>query len=104
VSESSAEERFRIQRQVQQLYSDLVSATQEDREQEVEHWAIPVIDAVLNQARDLLPAGHPLRGAMQGLITPEMIEQRTAPLRALEAQIIVGQLRVAIGWDPPSGR
>lgn len=92
-------DRIQAQHQVHQLYNDLAVATSHDPDQEVQAWALPIIDAVLVAASDFLPKDDPIHKAIRGLITPEMVESLTEPMRAYEAQIVVGQLKTRIGYE-----
>jgi hypothetical protein len=70
-----------------------ISAT--DPEQEVRGIAIPVVDAVLTGAGELLPKDDPVIDAVRGLITPETIAERE-PIRAVDAWIVADQLYRAL--------
>jgi hypothetical protein len=87
-----------LRRQIDELYSALQQRTDRDPDDEVGTWAIPVIDVVLTEARRRLP-DDPIVGAISDLISPETAESRAEPVRAVDALLVVGQLRARL--EPP---
>jgi len=79
------------------LREKLDAISERDPDQEVQGIALPVIDAVLSDASDLLPADDPVVRTTRGLITPEAIEAGD-PIRAVDASVVVGQLYAALKY------
>jgi hypothetical protein len=66
--------------------------------------ALPVIDAVLSDAKRHLPPGDPVLESLRDLISPEAIAANE-PLRAVDAWLVVGQLVKALERaGPPTSR
>src|SRR5438477_8366105 len=61
-------------RSLSALHNNLQSMVDRSEEQEVEAWVLPLLDAVLTAARDLVPAGHPVLDVTTDLISPATIE------------------------------
>jgi len=82
--------------QLRQLRVDLVQLVDRDPDQEVTGQAIPLIDAVITEAREALPGDSSLRTQIVDIISTTTIEVGE-PLRAADALIIVGQLLAVLG-------
>jgi hypothetical protein len=80
------------------LVNSLRTIVNKDPEQDVLGWAVPVVDAVIEQARGYL-GDDPVVAAMAGLVSPENIAAGE-PIRAAEALILAEQLEAAFG-EPP---
>ena len=76
------------------LYRQLDKITERDAEQEVTGIAVPIIDALLMACRAYVP-DDPVAQAVDGLMTPEAVEDRQ--LRALDAALVIQQLALALG-------
>jgi hypothetical protein len=85
---------------VLRLRIDLDQIVRRDQEQEVQAFALPVIDAVLASAREHVLPGDPVLAALSDLISPETIE-RGEPIRALEAFLVTDQLLEALKRADP---
>lgn len=81
--------------QLRQLHKDLEALMTQDSEQEVQGMALPLIDAVLSEARKRLPDESTLRNQIVELISPESIANGES-IRAADALIVVGQLLAAL--------
>jgi hypothetical protein len=81
------------------LLRTLRGVTDTDPEQEVQGMALPVMDAVLKAARELLPS-DPVVATIRDVISPEAITEGR-PLRAVDALIVVEQLHAALGQALP---
>lgn len=77
--------------QLRQLHSDLRALADRDPEQEVTGIAVPVIDAVISEARAAAPTGSTISTQVADIITPDAIAEGT-PVRAADALVVVGQL------------
>jgi hypothetical protein len=88
-------------RQILQLHNDLSRIVERDGEQEVRSIALPVLDAVVAAAKELLPPDHPVVRSASDVISMESIETGE-PLRAVDVLIVVGQLMEAL--RPPPAR
>lgn len=77
--------------QLRQLHADLQALVRRDPEQEVQGIALPLIDAVVSEARELLPEGSTLASQVVELVSPSAIEEGD-PIRAADALLVVGQL------------
>jgi hypothetical protein len=75
---------------LRQLKRTLEQLTQRDPEQEVTGVALPVLDAVLEQARDLVP-DSPVVSRVGDVISPDAV-LAGEPLRAADALIVVETL------------
>lgn len=76
------------------LYRQLEQIANRDGEQEVAGVAVPVLDALLTACRTYV-ADDPVAQAVDGLMTPEAVEDRQ--LRAIDAALVVHQLALALG-------
>jgi len=81
------------------LIESLQVATQKDPEQEVRGMALPVLDAVIADVRNVLPHDAIVK-VVDDVISPEAIE-RGEPVRAIDALIVAQQIDAAIGPYPP---
>ncbi len=72
------------------LVRSLQQIVNRDPEQEVQGIALPVLDAVLESVRDVLPNDQVVR-AMRGVISVEQIESGE-PVRAIDALLVAQQL------------
>lgn len=81
--------------QLRQLHSDLLTIARDDAEQEVMGLALPLVDAVLSEARSMLPPDSGLATQIVDLISVEQIEAGEG-IRAVDASILVGQLLAAL--------
>ena len=86
-------------RQIQSLVQTLEQLTKRDPEQEVQSFALPVLDAVIESVRAVRP-GNPIVEAVRGIISPEQIAMGE-PIRAADALLVARQLDAAIGDWPP---
>jgi hypothetical protein len=82
------------------LIESLQVITQKDPEQEVRGMALPVLDAVIAEVKNVLPRDAIVN--VEDVISPEAIE-RGEPVRALDALIVAQQIDAAIGPYPPLG-
>jgi hypothetical protein len=80
--------------QLRQLHDDLKNLVDRDPEQEVTGVALPLIDAVVAEARRRLPPESTLQHQVIELISLETIEEGNA-IRAADALLVVGQLLAA---------
>jgi hypothetical protein len=81
---------------------DLVQLIERDPDQEVTGQALPLIDAVISEARQALPDKSTLRRQIVDVISTEAIEAGE-PLRAADALLIVGQLVAVLGSPVDEG-
>jgi hypothetical protein len=83
------------------LERPLSQITERDPEQEVRGIALPVVDAVLVAGREHALKNDPVVAAIAGLITVDTVAEGD-PVRAVDALIVVRQLREAIdrAWGP----
>lgn len=77
--------------QLRQLHGDLQRLVDRDPDQEVDGIALPLVDAVVSEARRNLPQGSTLGQQIIELVSPESIENGD-PIRAAAALLVVGQL------------
>jgi hypothetical protein len=82
-----------------QLHGDLKSLIDKDPEQEVQGWAVPVLDAVLQTAKDVFPAGEPAVAKLRDVMSPEAVASGES-VRAVDLYLVVGQLLAAIPHRP----
>jgi hypothetical protein len=80
---------------VSALYQQLASVAGKDPEQHVEGMALPVLDAVVRGAREFIHLDDPVLDSIEDVISPEAV-QRGEPIRALDAQIVLYQLKLAL--------
>ncbi len=95
---SGEEYPYKARDRVIRLVSSLRTIVAKDPEQDVLGWAVPVVDAVIEEARGYL-GDDPVVAAMAGLVSPENIAVGE-PVRAAEALILAEQLEAAFG-EPP---
>ena len=57
--------------------------------------AVPVVDAVISAARNVLPTDNPVVAAIHDVISVETIDEGE-PIRAIDALYVVSQLEVAL--------
>jgi hypothetical protein len=81
--------------QVRQLSESLRRINEKDPEQEVLGMAIPVVDAVLQAAREHLSVGDPLLAAVRDVMSPETVTHGE-PVRVLEVLLVVEQLQIRL--------
>jgi hypothetical protein len=84
---------------VTSLIESLEMLVKRDPDQEVEGIALPVLDAVIEDVRLVLP-DDPVVAAVRGIISPEQIASGE-PVRAADALVVARQLDAAIGPYPP---
>jgi hypothetical protein len=87
-------------RQIASLVQTLEQLTKRDPEQEVQFIALPVLDAVIETVRAVLP-GNPVVEAVRGIVSPEQIASGE-PIRAADALLVARQLDAALGPEPPN--
>ena len=80
--------------QLRQLHHDLQYLVERDPEQEVTGIALPLVDAVVSEARIRLPPESTLQRQVVELISPESCEEGNG-VRAADALLVVGQLLAA---------
>jgi hypothetical protein len=83
------------------LVDTLERLVDRDPDQEVQGIALPVMDAVIEAVRQVLPEDHPVVKAARSVISPELIESGE-PVRAADALVVAKQLNTAIGSPPMS--
>jgi hypothetical protein len=91
---------YQTKRRLTALVDSLQTMVRQDPEQEVQGIAIPVIDAVIEDARSVL-GDDPVVQVVAGIISPETIEAGE-PIRAIDALVVAQQLDAAIGLVPPN--
>jgi hypothetical protein len=77
------------------LVATLERLVDRDPDQEVQDFALPVMDAVIEAVRKVRP-DHPAVKAARSVISPEQI-QSGQPVRAADALVVAKQLDTAIG-------
>jgi hypothetical protein len=90
---------YKAKRQITSLVETLETLTKRDPEQEVQGIALPVLDAVIESVRNVLP-DDPVVEAVRGILSPEQIVSGEA-IRAADALLVAKQLDAAIGPRPP---
>lgn len=88
--------------QLRQLHADLTRMVDRDPEQEVGGPALPLIDAVITEARESLPETSTLRHQVVDLISSYTVEHGDGPFRAVDLLPVVGQL-LAVYQSPSMG-
>lgn len=80
--------------QLRQLHTDLNRLAGRDPEQEVTGLAFNLLDAVISEARRMLPEGSTLQDQVIELINADLFDddESEPKIRAADAVIIVGQL------------
>ena len=81
------------------LVETLERLVDRDPDQEVQGIALPVMDAVIEAVRQVLPENHPVVKAARSVMSPELIESGE-PVRATDALVVAKQLDTAIGSPP----
>jgi hypothetical protein len=89
---------YEAKRQIVSLVGTLETLTKRDPEQEVQGIALPVLDAVIESVRLVLP-GNPVVEAVRGVLSPEQIASGEM-IRAADALLVAKQLDAAIGPEP----
>ncbi len=89
---------YEAKRQIVSLVETLETLTKRDSEQEVQGIALPVLDAVIESVRSILP-DNPVVEAVRGILSPEQIASGEA-IRAADALLVAKQLDAAIGPEP----
>jgi hypothetical protein len=89
---------YKAKRQIDSLVETLETLTKRDPEQEVQGIALPVLDAVVETVRAVLP-DNPVVEAVRGILSPEQIASGE-PIRAADALLVAKQLDAAIGPYP----
>jgi hypothetical protein len=84
---------------VGRLRDNLQALVDRDPEQEVRGMALPVIDAVLEAAKEILP-GDPVIATMRQVVSPEAVAEGE-PLRAVDVLVVVDQLHAALSEALP---
>jgi hypothetical protein len=90
---------YPAKRQIVSLVETLETLTKRDPEQEVQSIALPVLDAVIESVREVLP-DNPVVAAVRGILSPEQIALGE-PIRAADALLVAKQLDAALGPEPP---
>jgi hypothetical protein len=85
-------------RRLDALILTLEPVVAQDSEQEVHGMAVPVLDAVLVEARDLL-LDEPVAQAARDAISVEAVESGDST-RAVDALLVARQLKAAMGREP----
>lgn len=85
-------------RQIVALVVTLKPLVQRDPEQEVQGIALPVLDAVIEAVRDVMPH-NPVVQAVRDVLSPEQIASGE-PVRAADALLVAEQLNAALGPFP----
>lgn len=83
---------------IEQLYVDLQRLVDRDPEQEVWEDVIPVLDAVVQVVRDVLPEDPVLREVRSFYMSRASVDRE---LRAAEALLVAGSVRAAVPPPPP---
>ena len=78
------------------LRNTLRKASERDPEQEVQGIALPVLDAVIADAKDIIGQSDPAVAALVDVMSPEVIEAGE-PVRAVDALLVVEMLYAALG-------
>jgi hypothetical protein len=91
---------YQAKDQIKSLVETLETLTKRDPEQEVQGIALPVLDAVIETVRAVLP-DNPVVEAVRGILSPEQIALGE-PIRAADALLVAKQLDAAIGSYPPA--
>ncbi len=99
---------WHVRRQLGELIKQLEGITRRDTEQEVQGIALPVLDAVLSNAKTLIGDDDPVVNAAADVISPETIE-RGEPVRSVDALLVAETLRDSLRMpsirnDPDLGR
>jgi len=84
---------------VGRLLDNLRALVNRDPEQEVRGMALPVMDAVLEAAKEFLP-GDPVIARMREVVSPETVAEGE-PLRAVDVLVVVDQLHAALDEARP---
>jgi hypothetical protein len=92
---------YEAKEQVESLITSLEMLVKRDPDQEVQGMALPVLDAVIESVRAVLP-DNPIVAAVRGVISPEQIASGE-PVRAADALVVARQLDAAIGQRPFGG-
>jgi len=89
---------YDAKRQIESLVTTLAELTKRDPEQEVQGIAIPVLDAVIEMVRGVMP-DNTIVAAARAIISPEQIASGE-PVRAADALLVARQLDAAVGDWP----
>ncbi|MGQ0803487.1 MAG: hypothetical protein ACT4PI_06455 [Actinomycetota bacterium] len=89
---------YKAKQRIEALLKTLETMTQRDPEQEVQGIALPVLDAVIEDAKAAL-GDDPVVLAVAGIISPDTIAIGD-PIRAIDALLVVQQVDAAIGDYP----
>lgn len=89
---------YEAKRKIEALVSSLSKLIERDPEQEVQGFAPPVLDAVIESVRVALP-NDPVVEAVRAIISPEQIALGES-VRAADALLVAVQLDAAIGNRP----
>jgi hypothetical protein len=81
-----------------QVHVDLQKIIENDQEQEVQGWAVPVLDDVLQAVKGAFLADEPAVRRLQDVMSPEAVA--SGMVRAIDLYIVLGQLLAAV---PPRG-
>jgi hypothetical protein len=93
-------EKGALRAQVDQLLGLLQGITAKDQEQEVRGIALPVLDEILVQAREMF-RDHPIIQRLYEVVSVETIREGE-PVRAVDALQAVGAINAALGPKPAS--
>jgi hypothetical protein len=87
-------------RALRYLISDLRAISQKDQEQEVRGMALPVLDSVIEAAKEHV-VDDPVVQTIRAVISPEAVAEGE-PVRAIDAMIVAQQLLQALERHYPS--
>lgn len=81
-------------RRLIQLHDDLRVVIQRDPDEQVEGWAVPALDAVVEHAKSAFPSNEPVVGRLQHLMSPEAATD--GAVMAKDLYLVIGQLLAAL--------
>src|ERR687892_2356119 len=89
---------YKAKGQIMTLIGTLETLTNQDPEQEVQGIAVPVLDAVIESVRTVLPDDRVV-AAVRSVLSPEQFASGE-PIRAADALLVAKQLDAALGPYP----
>jgi hypothetical protein len=89
---------YKAKGQIMTLIGTLETLTNQDPEQEVQGIAVPVLDAVIESVRAVLPDDRVVAAA-RSVLSPEQFASGE-PIRAADALLVAKQLDAALGPYP----
>jgi hypothetical protein len=89
---------YKAKGQIMTLIGTLETLTNQDPEQEVQGIAVPVLDAVIESVRAVLPDDRVV-AAVRSVLSPEQFASGE-PIRAADALLVAKQLDAALGPYP----